>query len=156
MRVLCLSGGGAKGAYQVGALNKWILEDGIDYDAFVGTSVGAINSACLAQAPRGELRAAQLRLGALWDNLDNSKVYEKWCMGELAALWKPSVYCAAPLRQVITDHLDYAMLAKSCRSLRVVAVSWRTGEVVVADEKADDLEKWIYASASMPVFFEPD
>jgi predicted acylesterase/phospholipase RssA len=36
-----------------------------------------------------------------------------------------------------------------------VAVSWRTGQKAIATEKHKDLEKWIYASASEPVFFDP-
>lgn len=155
MRALVLSGGGAKGAYQVGALKKWIVDDGLDYDAFVGTSVGAINGACLAQAAPGALPQGYLWLTELWRDLEDAKVYEKWCMGELAALWKPSVYCAAPLRQLITDHLSYGALKKSARKLRVVTVSWRTGQKVVATEETPQLEKWIYASASQPIFFDP-
>lgn len=155
MRALVLSGGGAKGAYQVGALEKWIEDDGLDYDIFVGTSVGAINSACLAQAAPGCLKQAYMWMRELWWDLDNSKIYEKWCMGELAALWKPSVYCAAPLRQLIRDHLSHDALAKSGRKLRVVACSWKTGQKVVATEENSDLENWVYASASQPIFFDP-
>jgi NTE family protein len=155
MRALVLSGGGAKGAYQVGALEKWIEDDGIDYDAFVGTSVGAINCACLAQASPGKLKDTYLFLRELWWNLENGKIYKKWFMGELAALWKPSVYCAAPLRQFIIDYLNYDALKKSGRKLRVVAVSWRTGAKIVATEEFLELEKWVYASASQPVFFDP-
>jgi NTE family protein len=155
MRALVLSGGGAKGAYQVGALEKWIEDDGLDYDAFVGTSVGAINSGCLAQAAPGCLKQAYTVMRDLWWNLDNSKVYEKWFLGELALLWKPSVYCAAPLRQLIKDHLNLDLLAKSGRKLRVVACSWKTGQKVVATEENSDLANWIYASASQPVFFDP-
>lgn len=42
-----LSGGGARGAYQVGAL-KALLEAGLKPDILVGTSIGAVNSAYLA------------------------------------------------------------------------------------------------------------
>ncbi len=156
MRVLCLSGGGAKGAYQVGALEKWIEDDGLDYDAFVGTSVGAINAACLAQAAPGKLKDGYQRMRELWWDLSNDKIYKKWFLGELAALWKPSVYRADPLRQRITDNLNLDMLAKSGRKLRVVACSWKTGQKVVATEENADLEKWIYASASQPIFFDPE
>ncbi len=155
MKCLVLSGGGAKGAYQVGALEKWIEDDDLDYDAFIGTSVGAINAACLAQAAPGCLKQAYVVMRDLWWNLSNSKIYEKWFLGELAALWKPSVYCAAPLRQLIKDHLDLDALAGSKRKLRVVACSWKTGQKVVATEENSDLANWIYASASQPVFFDP-
>lgn len=155
MRCLCMAGGGAKGAYEVGVLEKWIEDDGIDYDAFVGTSVGAINSACLAQAAPGKLKEQYQRLREMWWDLENDRIYKKWFLGELAALWKPSVYCAEPLRQLILDYLNYDMLKKSGRKLRVVACSWKTGQKVVATEETPDLEKWVYASASEPVFFDP-
>jgi NTE family protein len=155
MKVLVLSGGGSKGSYQVGVLNKWILDEGCEYDAFIGTSVGAINATHLAQAAPGKLKERYQGLREMWWDLENDKIYDKWFLGEVAALWKPSMYCAAPLRQLIIDHLNYEMLAKSGRKLRVVAVSWKTGQVVIANEATPDLEKWVYASASMPVFFDP-
>jgi NTE family protein len=155
MRALVLSGGGAKGAYQVGALEKWIEDDGCDYDVFVGTSVGAINSACLVQAPLGKLLDQYLVLRELWETISNDKVYKKWFFGELAALWKPSVYCAEPLRELLAKYLNYDAIKASGRKIRVVACSWRTGQKVVADETNSELEKWVYASASQPIFFDP-
>jgi len=47
---LVLSGGGAKGAYQVGVL-KALLELDAQIDAIAGTSIGALNGAILASAP---------------------------------------------------------------------------------------------------------
>lgn len=41
---IALAGGGAKGAYQIGAL-KALLELDINYDCVVGTSIGALNAA---------------------------------------------------------------------------------------------------------------
>ena len=50
-RALVLSGGGAKGAYEVGAL-KWLFKDvdrsGAPFDVVCGTSAGAINAAFAA------------------------------------------------------------------------------------------------------------
>lgn len=47
-RALVLEGGGAKGAYQIGAL-KALMENGLEFNAIVGTSIGAINAAFIAQ-----------------------------------------------------------------------------------------------------------
>jgi len=47
MRGLVLEGGGAKGAYQVGAI-KAFNKKGIKFDGVVGTSIGAINGAFYA------------------------------------------------------------------------------------------------------------
>lgn len=45
---LVLAGGGAKGAYQIGAW-KALRELGIEFNAIAGTSIGAINGALVAQ-----------------------------------------------------------------------------------------------------------
>ena len=57
-RALVLSGGGGRGAYQVGVL-KALTELGIDFDVAFGTSVGGINAAFYAQ---GKLK----RLEEIW------------------------------------------------------------------------------------------
>jgi NTE family protein len=44
MHGLVLEGGGAKGAYQVGAV-KALVEMGYEFSAIAGTSIGAINGA---------------------------------------------------------------------------------------------------------------
>ena len=47
MRGLVLEGGGVKGAYHIGVL-KALRETGLaDFDGYVGTSIGAVNSALL-------------------------------------------------------------------------------------------------------------
>ena len=45
---LVLEGGGAKGAYQVGAYFA-LMEMGFDFSKIVGTSIGAFNGAMFAQ-----------------------------------------------------------------------------------------------------------
>ena len=45
---LALEGGGAKGAYHVGVVTA-LYESGYSFDAVVGTSIGALNAAILAQ-----------------------------------------------------------------------------------------------------------
>lgn len=45
---IALEGGGAKGAFQIGAI-KALLEEGYKIDGIVGTSIGAFNAAMIAQ-----------------------------------------------------------------------------------------------------------
>jgi NTE family protein len=61
-----LSGGGARGAYQVGAL-KALCECGMQFDAISGVSIGALNGGVLACAP--SLADGVMRLEALWRRL---------------------------------------------------------------------------------------
>lgn len=63
---LVLSGGGAKGAYQVGVL-KALLELGASVDMAAGASMGALNGAVLACAP--SLPEGVRRLEKLWSTL---------------------------------------------------------------------------------------
>jgi len=76
-----LSGGGAKGAHQVGAL-EYFCESGIlgEWDMIVGTSIGALNSGALAQF----MKSQQCSMGvpamrAFWDSIeDENDVFESW------------------------------------------------------------------------------
>ena len=61
-----LEGGGARGAYQIGAL-KAVTEAGIRIGAVAGASVGALNGAFLCI---GDLKAAE----ELWGNLAYSQI----------------------------------------------------------------------------------
>lgn len=60
---LVLSGGGGKGAYQVGIV-QCLSDFGIEIDAIAGTSIGALNGAVLASAP--SLLEASIKLQELW------------------------------------------------------------------------------------------
>lgn len=54
MRALVLSGGGVKGAFEVGVLRKLLDEEKVDYDIYCGVSVGALNASFLATGPLSE------------------------------------------------------------------------------------------------------
>ena len=156
MRVLCLSGGGVKGAYQVGVLKKWLVEDGIEYDAFCGSSVGSLNSSILAQFPTGKTLESWISLKTMWDGLSSNKVYSNWTFfGVLASLWKSSVYNSQALQNLITSNVDASKIKSSGKKLRTVAVSMSTGSTHVSDESDPDLVKRVMASSAFPVLFSP-
>lgn len=74
---LVLSGGGARGAYEVGVLRyvRERLETDTRFDIVTGTSVGAINGAYLAATcdrPRAQARALQ----RVWSQLTIDRVYD--------------------------------------------------------------------------------
>lgn len=161
MKALVLSGGGAKGSFQVGALKKWIVEDGKDYQILVGTSVGCINACKLAHAKTAPatgpnpLVAEWEQLKEFWDSLNNDQVYRERCLWGLPALWNWSVYKTHPLRQMLHERVDPERLHSSGRELRGVYVNWRTGEVCTFDQNDENPALKTYFSASYPVFFEP-
>ncbi|OYQ62212.1 patatin [Pseudanabaena sp. SR411] len=68
---LVLVGGGAKGAYQVGAL-KYLDEIGLDPHIIAGTSIGALNGAVLAS--NGTFSQSVQRLDQLWTDLGEAEI----------------------------------------------------------------------------------
>ena len=68
MRAVVLSGGGSKGAYEIGVW-KALRKLNISYEIVTGTSVGALNAAFMVQ--RDYLKAM-----LLWFNLNSSMVYD--------------------------------------------------------------------------------
>ena len=65
-RAIVLSGGGAKGAYQIGFW-KAIRKLGINYDIVTGTSIGALNGVFLVQGNYGDAIK-------LWNSINYEKV----------------------------------------------------------------------------------
>jgi NTE family protein len=156
MKALVLSGGGSKGAYQVGVLRKLLVDDGNRYDLVAGISVGAINASILAQYPVGQEAEAWDEMKSVWDQVTTSKIRKGWCLvGAIAALWESSVYNSKPLIEWIKGSLDQAKIISSGRKLRVPAVSWDSGESYVADELDPEIASWVAASSSFPVMLSP-
>ncbi len=68
---LVLAGGGAKGAYEAGAL-RYMSEIGFCPNMIAGTSIGALNGAVLASHP--SFSEAVQKLEVLWNKLGSEKV----------------------------------------------------------------------------------
>jgi NTE family protein len=64
---LVLEGGGARGAYQIGAY-KSLIEEGYNFEGICGTSIGALNGALIAQ---GDSEKAY----ELWENIQPSELF---------------------------------------------------------------------------------
>ena len=65
---LVLDGGGARGAYQIGAW-KALVEAGVKINAVAGTSVGALNGALICM---GDLQRAE----QIWNDMTFSRVMD--------------------------------------------------------------------------------
>lgn len=163
---LALEGGGAKGAYQIGAW-KALREAGIRVDAVAGTSVGALNGAMIAM---GDLEKAE----ELWANIRYSQVMDvddaamdklikgdfkgldlRQTLEKLRELVLGRGLDVTPLQNIIRTVVDEDAVRASARELYIVTYS-------VSDQKelelrAKDLPKgelWdmLMASACLPVF----
>jgi NTE family protein len=88
-----LSGGGARGAYQVGVL-RGLVEQGLlsgersGFDVFVGSSAGSINAAALA-AHAGDLPAGVARLEEVWRTIEARQVFrtDVASLGRIGVRW---------------------------------------------------------------------
>lgn len=70
VRGLALSGGGARGSFQMGAIDCLYTVFGYRPQAIAGTSVGSINAIALAQASNDDEALSQMRkLRTVWDSL---------------------------------------------------------------------------------------
>ena len=75
MRAIVLSGGGAKGAYELGVW-KALKELNITYDIVTGTSVGALNGAFMVQND-------YLKALSMWQNINFDMVFQTDFSGNL-------------------------------------------------------------------------
>lgn len=147
---IVLSGGGAKGAFQVGALDALINTHGVRPRIVVGTSTGAIQALGVAQ----DDVAGLLRV---WTGLKgNGDIYkERAGIAGSIILGDKAMYNAAPLRKLLKAFADPARLAASDVDLRLGVVSLQSGEFRTIDKSVPDIHNWVYASCAMPTFFDP-
>jgi NTE family protein len=108
---IVLSGGGAKGAFQVGVLDELITNRGVKIDVAVGTSTGSIQALAVAQGDIPKL--LQLWLGIR----NNSDIYVKKPLGVGGGVvGADSLYDAKGLRKLLKQNADDAKLRSTARS----------------------------------------
>ena len=101
---LVISGGGSRGAFTIGALKYIIIEQHQRFDIISGVSVGAINSAFLAQY-KDQVEGV-LALEQMWLKITTKKIYKHWFpFRRFSALWKKSLYNSKPLRDLIDANI---------------------------------------------------
>jgi NTE family protein len=154
-RALVLSGGGAKGAYQLGVLRKWMLEEGRDYDILCGVSVGALNVAVLSQAALGKPEAAFTKLLEMWDRVENKAIWKHWLLPYVGVLWNRSVFNSEPLHDWVRKELNMEAIRASEREVRVGVVNINTEGYKLVGQRSDNFPEFVYASAAFPFFFKP-
>lgn len=145
-----LSGGGAKGAFQVGVLDALVSDHGVRPAIAVGTSTGAIQALGVAQNDIPGLLDVWLSLKGNKDIFrERGDILSSVLFGHKA------LYDAAPLRKRLKDFANPARLAASGVDLRLGVVSLQNGEFRTIDQSVPDIHNWVYASCAMPVFFDP-
>ena len=160
-RALVLAGGGARGAFQVGMLRELVAAQGLDFQILRGVSVGALNTAFLAQAPTapdslGELKKKCAELENLWrvEIKGNDSVYSKRLGGFVGlAVGADSLYSLDPLRRLLAKHLSHEALNASGRDFAVGAASLVNATYHEATPSDPLFMEKLIASASIPVVF---
>ncbi|MGH9491932.1 MAG: patatin-like phospholipase family protein [Terriglobales bacterium] len=165
-RALVLSGGGAKGAFEAGAVYHLVVHRGCDFKDFSGVSVGALNVAYLAQAPvegdsLANLQTRAKGLVALWKDIRGPKqILRGRFLGlpRLLIFGSESLKDFTPLRKLVEREIKTDLLLRSGREVRVGTVSFYDGtyrEVLPNSPQllapAQFLD-YVYASALIPVY----
>lgn len=161
---IVLEGGGAKGAYQIGAW-KALQEAGVKISGIAGSSVGALNGAMMCM---DDLEKAQ----RLWENITYSQVMnvdelpaellEDWrnvgfkeALTGIMNILRDGGFNIAPLRQLIAESVDEAKIRSSQRELFVTTFSVDERRQLVLDVKSlpdGEIENALLASAYFLAF----
>lgn len=160
---LVLDGGGARGAYQIGAW-KALVEAGVKVNAVAGTSVGALNGALICM---GDVNKAE----DLWKRMTFSKVMDvddEWMerlfqgenslrdiLSEIKKVLSDGGVDITPLRNLLHEHVDEKKIRES--GIELCLLTFSLSEMKEMDLSVHDipeglLEDFLLASAYLVGF----
>ena len=166
---LVLEGGGARGAYQIGAWRA-LREAGISLSAVAGTSVGALNGAliCMDDLKRAEFIWKNIRWSHVMDvddsvmeavremrRLRGSAPNLKRVLGEAGRIIRGGGLDITPLRRLIERAADEERIRASRQELYAVTYCLTDHCPVVVDIKSlpeGEIAQMLLASAYLPGF----
>lgn len=152
---LVLSGGGAKGAFQAGALQA--LDDrNVAYQCVAGVSVGALNGVMAASNQID-------RMVNIWETVDQDDVYNKRSLPLIAlqylahkiGIWSPpkSIYSNEPLYKLLKKELGNVELQIP---LTIGRVNLESGNYINAIQPGStNFVQQVLASTAIPIVWEP-
>ncbi len=163
-RALILSGGGARAAYQAGALKAIaeIIPPGVKnpFRIICGTSAGAINAAALA-AGAHDLLGSSEALCRVWGGLNIARVYraETWPLLRTGGRWLAAFLTSrpaqrpialldvSPLRELLAQAIPWSAVRTNIEvgaidALAITASSYDSGLSVSFCMGAPELEMW--------------
>lgn len=144
MRALVLSGGGGRGAYELGVF-KAFMERGRRFDLISGTSVGAITGGAIASG------LTMPELEAMWGRMHQFKVMQPRVDVWSLPTWTHLMY-TKPLQKFIEREIDFEAIQRSPTELRISAVDVCTGDIRVFTNMEITPTRML-ASASIPILF---
>jgi NTE family protein len=163
---LVLEGGGARGAYEIGAC-KALQELGLPIGAVTGTSVGALNAAMIVQ---GDIEKTY----QLWENISPAKILAvderrllelrqqrlntsnlPYYLKRFREILGDGGLDATPLRVLLEENVDEVKVRQSPIDLGIVTVSlsdFKPLELFIEDIPEGRLVEYLMASAGFPAF----
>ncbi len=157
MIAFVLSGGGSRGAFEVGAL-KALISKGIQPDLLVGSSAGAVNATGVALDPT--LNGVE-RLESLWLSMDEGDFYSRnpLLSALRLVLKRPSLYSSQRMyRLVRAEVLNQAACFADIENARLylTAVDLANGMLhIFGDDCAESVVDAVMASTAIQPFFAP-
>ncbi|RMG05375.1 MAG: hypothetical protein D6726_01395 [Nitrospirae bacterium] len=154
-RALVLSGGGAKGAFELGVVDYLVNDRGLYFDVICGVSTGALNASFLSQGKGYEgLKEKLEKLKEIWFGIqsDDDIYYHTPAIEFLRLV---SLYNNRPLKEKIDEHIRPALLKSSGVEFRIGVVSLNSGDYLSINQSEKSLKRFILASTSIPVLFSP-
>lgn len=166
---LVLEGGGAKGAYQIGAYFA-LKELGFEFKSVVGTSIGSINAAMIVM--KEPEKCAELWRNSSMDSfinqanknevrevLNNSEIQDENIFDILKRKAKEKIDGATmdvePLRNLVMSNIDEEKVRKSDMNFGLVTFNLtdkRGEELYIKDIEEGKLCNYIIASCYYPIF----
>lgn len=169
---LVLSGGGARGAWEVGALEAVCTGNvtGVvagSWDVYVGTSIGALNAGCLAQYDQADFCEGVKAMRAFWDAIKvpedifvssngHSKCLSGWNGVDLGeAYWHHGAFCdRAPGTKAYRTAISAERIAASDVRLHVCSSSLGSGKAEwFTDDDPNVLDGVLASGALSPLLY---
>lgn len=148
-RALILSGGGGRGAFQVGVL-KYLKRIGWKPDLVCGTSAGAVNAAAYGADMPPE------KLMRVWQSYDRKWMYRirlpLFLRSILSGRFFSPLADTRPLRRLLEDNIDISTLQNSRTKILVTALNMRTSQIHYFTHRVITIDHLMAASA-IPMLF---
>ncbi len=148
-RALILSGGGARGAFQVGVI-KYLEEIGWKPDLICGTSAGAINATAIGSGlPVDDM-------ARIWQTYNRKLMYRITWPVFFRSLLNGRRFAPAcdtrPLKRLLEKNINFAALRHSTPKILITALNMNTGQIKFFSQKVIGIEHLMAASA-VPLLF---
>ena len=158
---LCISGGGSKGSWAGGAI-QYLLEDGRDYDLYVGTSTGSLIAPLTSIREMSILKEGYTNITS--DDIFSINPFDKngevrlWNAFKRVITLKRTLGETHTLRELIKKHFQekhFDRLYKSDKEVIAVVANLtdKRPEFKSSNNcKYEDFIDWLWASSNAPVF----